>query len=153
MSKIKWLWSVAIAMGIVLIYASLSAYFVKIDEWYLSLTLPKFAFSPLIMTIGWSIVYIINIAVLARTVYFKYYLYVMIPLVILGIGNIIWCMTFFAFHALTASFIILIIQTALTSVIFIMLIKEDCISMIFWQVSAVWYLYLCVICWEVMTLN
>ena len=67
MSKIKWLWSVAIAMGIVLIYASLSAYFVKIDEWYLSLTLPKFAFSPLIMTIGWSIVYIINIAVLART--------------------------------------------------------------------------------------
>ena len=65
MAKIKWLWSIAIAMGIVLLYASLSAYFVKIDGWYFQLKLPPLALSPKGMAIGWSIAYIVNIAIIA----------------------------------------------------------------------------------------
>jgi hypothetical protein len=34
------------------------------------------------------------------------------------------------------------LQSLLSAAIFIMLIKEDCISMIFWQVNLVWYIYL-----------
>ncbi len=142
MSKIKWLWSVAIAMGIVLIYASLSSYFIRVDEWYYQLDLPSIVLPPIGMTVAWSIVYIINITVMARTIYYKYYLYVMIPVCILGISNIIWCMCFFTFHSLMAAVIILALQSLLSAAIFIMLIKEDCISMIFWQVNLVWYIYL-----------
>ncbi|MDE7078804.1 MAG: hypothetical protein K2O95_01650, partial [Clostridia bacterium] len=65
MSKIKWLWSISIAMGIVLIYASLSSYFIKIDDWFSSLTLPAIALPSIGMTVAWSIVYIININVIA----------------------------------------------------------------------------------------
>ena len=142
MSKIKWLWSISIAMGIVLIYASLSSYFIKIDDWFSSLTLPAIALPSIGMTVAWSIVYIINITVIARTVYYKYYLYVLIPICILGISNIIWCMCFFTFHSILGGFVVLLLQTIICVAIFIMLIKEDCISMIFWQVNLVWYLYL-----------
>ena len=71
MKKIKWLWSIAIAMGIVLLYASLSAYFVKIDDWYAQLVLPKIAASGQLMTIGWSLAYILEIAIIARLVYYR----------------------------------------------------------------------------------
>lgn len=142
MSKIKWLWSVAIAMGIVLIYASLSSYFIKVDEWYFSLDLPAMTLPPLGMTAAWSIVYLINILVIARIIYYKYYLYALIPITVLGIANIIWCMCFFTFHTLVGGFVILLIQSILTLAIFVILIKEDCLSMIFWQVNLVWYLYL-----------
>ncbi|MBD5099937.1 MAG: hypothetical protein HDT29_01355 [Clostridiales bacterium] len=147
MSKIKWLWSVAIAMGIVLIYASLSSYFIKIDDWYNGLSLPAIILPPLGMTIAWSIIYIINITVIARTIYYKYYLYLLIPICILGITNIIWCMVFFTFHSIVGAFVVLILQTLLSVAIFIMLIREDCISMIFWQVNLVWYLYLLCLIW------
>lgn len=142
MSKIKWLWSVAIAMGIVLIYASLSSYFIKIDDWYNQLNLPAIVLPPIGMTVAWSIVYLINITIIARIIYYKYYLYVLIPVCILGILNIVWCMVFFTFHSLTGAFAVLLSQTILSVAIFIILIKEDCISMIFWQVNLVWYLYL-----------
>ena len=142
MSKIKWLWSISIAMGVVLIYASLSSYFIKIDDWYNGLTMPAIALPPIGMTVAWSIVYIISITVMARTIFYKYYLYVLIPCCILGILNIIWCMVFFTFHSIMGGLIVLVLQTLLSIAIFIMLIKEDCISMIFWQVNLVWYLYL-----------
>ena len=142
MSKIKWLWSIAIAMGIVLIYASLSSYFIRVDEWYFQLDLPTISLPPIGMTVAWSIVYIINITVIARTVFYKYYLYVLIPICILGISNIIWCMCFFTFHSVLAGFIVLALQSLLSVAIFIILIKEDCISMIFWQVNLIWYVYL-----------
>ena len=48
----------------------------------------------------------------------------------------------FTFHSLMAAVIILALQSLLSAAIFIMLIKEDCISMIFWQVNLVWYIYL-----------
>ena len=97
MKKIKWLWSIAIAMGIVLLYASLSAYFVKIDDWYAQLVLPRIAASGQLMTIGWSLAYILEIAIIARLVYFREHAKIILPIVILGIFNIIWCMAFFAF--------------------------------------------------------
>ena len=70
-------------MGIVLLYASLSAYFVKIDDWYAQLVLPKIAASGQLMTIGWSLAYILEIAIIARLVYFREHAKIILPIVIL----------------------------------------------------------------------
>lgn len=109
-------------MGIVLLYASLSAYFVKIDDWYAQLVLPKIAASGQLMTIGWSLAYILEIAIIARLVYYREHAKIILPIDILGIFNIIWCMAFFAFKSPLAGFIILIAQCVITVAIFIMLL-------------------------------
>ena len=145
MTKIKWLWSVAIAMGIVLLYASLSAYFVKIDSWYFGLPLPKFALSERFMTIAWSIAYILEIAIIARLVFYREHTKVILPIVIMGIVNIVWCMAFFTFKSPLAGFIILIIQCVIASAIFVMLIRRDSISMILSQPLIAWYVYLAIV--------
>lgn len=129
-------------MGIVLVYASLSSYFIRVDEWYFNLELPVMTLPPLGMTAAWSIVYIVNIIVIARAIFYKYYIYVLIPICFLGIANILWCACFFTLHALIGSFCLLLLQSVICVAVFIILIKEDCISMIFWQVNLVWYLYL-----------
>jgi len=151
MTKIKWLWSIAIAMGIVLLYASLSAYFIRIDGWYASLRLPSFVLPSKGMTVGWSVFYLINILVLARIIYSRERLYMIVPLVILGIVNILWCMSFFVFHSLLAGFVILVIQSVMSIAIMLALIKSDTISMIFWQAVVVWYVYLCVVAYCILT--
>lgn len=145
MTKIKWLWSIAIAMGIVLLYASLSAYFVKIDSWYFSLPLPKFALSGKYMTIGWSVAYILEISIIARLVFYREHTKIILPIVIMGIINIIWCMSFFTFKSPLAGFIILIIQCALATAVFIMLMRRDSISMILSQPIIAWYVYLAIV--------
>lgn len=153
MKKIKWLWSIAIAMGIVLLYASLSAYFVKIDDWYAQLVLPKIAASGQLMTIGWSLAYILEIAIIARLVYYREHAKIILPIDILGIFNIIWCMAFFAFKSPLAGFIILIAQCVITVVIFIMLLRRDAISMILSQPLIAWYAYLAAVTYFIYVAN
>ncbi|MCX4363360.1 MAG: tryptophan-rich sensory protein [Clostridia bacterium] len=153
MAKIKWLWSIAIAMGIVLLYASLSAYFVKIDGWYFQLKLPPLALSPKGMAIGWSIAYIVNIAIIARLIFYREHSPIILPLVIIGIVNIIWCMCFFTFRCALAGFIILIIQCILVFAVFIMLIRRDSLSMILSQPLLAWYIYLTVTNYYIYVLN
>lgn len=153
MKKVKWLWSIAIAMGIVLLYASLSAYFIKIDGWYSKLLLPRLALPPRGMAIGWCIAYLINIAIIARLVYYKEHSIIILPLAILGIINIIWCISFFAFKSTLAGFVVLIIACALVFAIFVMLIKRDTLSMIIIEPLFAWYIYLAVVNYIVFSLN
>ncbi len=110
-------------MGIVLLYASLSAYFVKIDDWYAQLVLPKIAASGQLMTIGWSLAYIV------------------------------WCMAFFTFKSPLAGFIILIAQCVITVAIFIMLLRRDTISMILSQPLIAWYAYLAAVTYFIYVAN
>ena len=145
MTKVKWLWSISIAMGIVLLYASLSAYFIKIDGWYQSLVLPRIALPPKGMAIGWSLAYIVNIAIIARLIYHREYAIIVLPLAILGILNILWCMVFFRIHSPLASLVILAIACALIFAIFIMTIRRDTISMIIIEPLLAWYVYLTVV--------
>ena len=145
MTKVKWLWSISIAMGIVLLYASLSAYFIKIDGWYESLILPHFALPPRIMAIGWSLAYIVNIAIIARLIYHREHAVIILPLVILGVLNILWCLIFFRFHSPLASLVILAIACALIFAIFVMAIRRDYISMVIIEPIFAWYVYLTVV--------
>ena len=145
MTKVKWLWSISIAMGIVLLYASLSAYFIKIDGWYEELILPSIALSPKGMAVGWSLAYIVNIAIIARLIYHRKHTIIILPLAILGVLNIVWCMVFFTFHSLIACFVILIIECALILAVFVMTIRRDTISMIIIEPLFAWYLYLTVV--------
>ena len=144
MTKVKWLWSIAIAMGIVLLYASLSAYFVKVDGWYKELILPSTALSSKGMAVGWSLAYIVNIAIISRLVYYRENSKIILPLVILGVLNIIWCIAFFTFHSPLAGFVILIVECALILAIFIMTIRRDSIAMILIEPLFAWYVYLTV---------
>ena len=153
MTKVKWLWSISIAMGIVLLYASLSAYFIKIDGWYQTLTLPRIALPPKGMAIGWSLAYIVNIAIIARLIYHREYAIIILPLVILGILNIIWCLVFFRFHSALASLVILAIACALIFAIFIMTIRRDTISMIIIEPLFAWYVYLTVVNYYILLHN
>lgn len=132
-------------MGIVLLYASLSAYFVKIDGWYESLILPDIALQPKVMAIGWSIAYIVNISVIARLIYHREHSIIILPLVILGILNILWCLVFFRFHSPLAALIILSVACALIFAIFVMTIRRDTISMIIIEPLFAWYVYLTVV--------
>ena len=136
MTKVKWLWSIAIAMGIVLLYASLSAYFVKINGWYEELLLPAITLPPKGMAVGWSLAYIVNIIIIARLI---------LPLVILGVLNILWCMVFFTFHSPLAGFVILIIACSLILAIFVMTIRRDTIAMILLEPLFAWYVYLTIV--------
>ncbi|MDE7191385.1 MAG: tryptophan-rich sensory protein [Clostridia bacterium] len=145
MTKVKWLWSIAIAMGIVLLYASLSAYFIKIDGWYNGLILPSIALSPKGMAIGWSLAYIVNIAIIARLIFHRKHTMIILPLVILGVLNILWCMVFFTIHSTIASFVILIIACALIFAIFVMTIRRDTIAMILLEPLFAWYVYLAIV--------
>ena len=145
MTKVKWLWSISIAMGIVLLYASLSAYFIKIDGWYNALILPSIALAPKGMAIGWSLAYIVNIAIIARLIFHRKHTIIILPLVILGILNILWCMVFFAIHSPIAGFVILIIACALIFAVFVMTIRRDTISMIIIEPLFAWYVYLAIV--------
>ncbi|MDE5654522.1 MAG: tryptophan-rich sensory protein [Clostridia bacterium] len=145
MTKVKWLWSIAIAMGIVLLYASLSAYFVRINGWYEELILPSIALPPKGMAVGWSLAYIVNIVIIARLIFYKENSKIILPLVILGILNIVWCMVFFSFHSPLAGFVILIVACALILAIFVMTIRRDTISMILIEPLFAWYIYLTVV--------
>ena len=145
MTKVKWLWSIAIAMGIVLLYASLSAYFIKIGEWYNALILTSIGLALKGRAIGWSIAYIVNIAIIARLIFHRKHTIIILPLVILGILNIIWCMLFFAIHSPIASFVILIIACALIFAVFIMTIRRDTIAMILLEPLFAWYVYLAIV--------
>lgn len=145
MTKVKWLWSTAIAMGIVLLYASLSAYFVKITGWYEELILPSIALPPKGMAVGWSIAYIVNIVIISRLIFYKENSKIILPLAVLGILNIIWCIVFFAIHSPIGGFVILIIACALILAIFVMTIRRDTISMIIIEPLLAWYVYLTVI--------
>lgn len=153
MNKVKWLWSITTGVGLVLIYASLSAYFVDTGEFYASLNLPDFALSPLWITVGWSVVYLVDIAVISRLVYYKSASYLIIPLMILGILNVFWCMVFFVFCKIVLSFVLLIFMTVLVLVVGGFLIKEDGFSLIFWQIKIVWYIYLCTVSYFIVFLN
>ena len=145
MTKVKWLWSTAIAMGIVLLYASLSSYFVKITGWYEELILPSIALPPKGMAVGWSIAYIVNIVIISRLIFYKENSKIILPLAVLGILNIIWCIVFFAIHSPIGGFVILIIACALILAIFVMTIRRDTISMIIIEPLLAWYVYLTVI--------
>lgn len=153
MAKVKWLWSFAIAMGIVLLYASLSAYFVKIDGWYNSLRLPPAALSEKGMTIGWSVAYILNIIIIARLVYYKEHSKIIFPLALLGIINILWCMCFFTFKSPLAGFVFLLAACAITLLVFLTLMRRDVLSMIFFQPITAWYVYLAIVNYLVFALN
>ncbi|MDE6275578.1 MAG: tryptophan-rich sensory protein [Clostridia bacterium] len=153
MTKVKWLWSISIAMGIVLLYASLSAYFIKIDGWYEALVLPSIALKPKGMAIGWSIAYIVNIAIIARLIYHREYAIIILPLAILGVLNIIWCMVFFRIHSSLASLVLLALACALIFAIFIMTIKRDTISMIIIEPLFAWYVYLTMVNYYILIHN
>ncbi len=145
MTKVKWLWSIAIAMGIVLLYASLSAYFVKINGWYEELLLPAITLPPKGMAVGWSLAYIVNIIIIARLIFHKENSKIILPLVILGVLNILWCMVFFTFHSPLAGFVILIIACSLILAIFVMTIRRDTIAMILLEPLFAWYVYLTIV--------
>ena len=132
-------------MGIVLLYASLSAYFVKITGWYEELILPSIALPPKGMAVGWSIAYIVNIVIISRLIFYKENSKIILPLAVLGILNIIWCIVFFAIHSPIGGFVILIIACALILAIFVMTIRRDTISMIIIEPLLAWYVYLTVI--------
>lgn len=153
MNKVKWLWSITIAVGLVLIYAALSAYFVEIGDFYKSLKLPSFSLPPVWITIGWSIIYLVDIAVISRLIYYKESTYIVIPIMILGFLNVIWCIVFFMFNQIVLGFILLVLMLLLVFVITAFIIKEDSFSLIFWQIKIVWYIYVTVVGYYIMILN
>lgn len=136
-----------------LVYASLSAYFVKTDGFYSTLTLPEFALSPLWITVGWSVIYLVDIAVISRLIYYKESTYIVIPVMILGFCNVLYCMVFFVFGMAGYAFLILLFMAVFVVVIAIFLIKEESFTLIFWQIKIVWYIYLCVVGYYIMALN
>lgn len=153
MRKVKWLWSIAIAVGIVLIYAYLSAYFVDTQGVYATFVLPSIALPPIGISIAWSIIYVIDIIVLARLIYYREGLYLAIPIIITGILNVIWCIVFFQLGGLKLSFILSILMAIITLVVGILLIKEDGVSLIIWQIKIAWYIYVCVLGYNLILLN
>ena len=153
MTKVKWLWSIAIAMGIVLLYASLSAYFVKPIGWYEELILPSLALPPKGMAVGWSLAYIVNIFIIARLIYYRENAKIILPLIILGVLNILWCIVFFTFHSPIAGFVILIIACALILAIFFMTVRRDTVSMILLEPLLAWYVYLAIVNYYIIACN
>lgn len=153
MNKVKWLWCMTIGVGVVLLYAAPSAYFVDTGEYYQSLTLPDFALSAGWITLGWSVIYLADIAIISRLIYAKKGAYVVAPIAVCGFLNAVWCILFFVVRALEISFFLSVFMTALVLTIGVFLLKEERFSLIFWQLKFVWYSYSCVVMYFICALN
>ena len=153
MNKVKWLWSMTIGVGLVLLYAAPSAYFVDTQGVYAGLKLPVFALSGLWITVGWSIVYLADIAVISRLVYYRKSVFLTAAVVFCGFLNAVWCIVFFVFGALGVAFALSVFMTALVLATAVFLMREESFSLILWQLKIVWYAYSCIVCYYVFMLN
>lgn len=153
MNKVKWLWSTTIGVGLVLLYAAPSAYFVDTQGFYKALELPVFALSGLWMTVGWSAVYLADVAVISRLVYYRKSAYLIAAAECCGFLNAVWCIVFFRCGALGGAFALAVFMTALVLALAVFLAREDGFSLIFWQLKLVWYAYSTIAAYYVMCLN
>lgn len=153
MNKVKWLWCITAGVGLVLLYAAPSAYFVDTDGIYATLKLPSFILPSVWITVAWSIVYAADMAVISRLVYHKKSVYLTAAVVVTGILNTVWCVAFFRFGALRLCFALSVFMTALVLAIAVFLVREESCSLIFWQLKIVWYGYLVVAAYYVCLLN
>lgn len=142
-----------IGVGLVLLYAAPGAYFVDTQGFYAELIVPEFLLPPLWLTVGWSFVYLADIAVISRLVFYRKSVFLVASVVVCGIFNAVWCIVFFVFGALGAAFAMTVFMTALVLAIAVFLIKEESFSLIFWQIKLVWYAYLCIAAYYVASLN
>ncbi len=142
-----------IGVGLVLLYAAPSAYFVDTQGFYSQLIVPDFVLPPLWLTVGWSFVYLADIAVISRLVFYRKSVFLTAAVVVCGFLNAVWCIVFFVFGALEAAFAMTVFMTALVLAIAVFLVKEESFSLIFWQVKLVWYGYLCIAAYYVAFLN
>lgn len=142
MKKIKLLWSVAFAFGIVLTYATLTSLFVKpFDDWYVNLAKPDGTPGSTIISIGWAINYVLSIVLLTRIIYRHDELLSAVLLIIIGILEIIWGGVFFGAENILGGVIVQIILIATSLAALVVLSKKDFNSFLLFVPIMAWFVY------------
>lgn len=142
MKWIKWLWSVAFAFMVVLIYATLTSFFVTpYSEWYLALPKPTGTPGSAIISIGWTINYIVTIIVLAREIYSRKGVKNLVIAGVIGLFNVLWALFFFTLHLLTVSFIMQIVIFVLSVILWGGITNKDYKNSIIYFPALLWVGY------------
>lgn len=154
MKLIKWLWSIAFAFLVVLAYATLTSFFLTpYSDWYLALPKPEATPTPALISIGWTINYIVTIVLLSRAIYSRHNNSTVITAVLIGIFNIVWSVCFFTFHRLVLSFIMQLIITLLSVLLWWQSIRRDALSGLLYLPGLFWVVYVLITGYNLLLFN
>lgn len=152
MRAFRWLCGITVAMAVVLIGAIASSYAVSVGEWYDTLLVPAW-FRALPHKWIWCVMYLADIAVLARVLVATRS---MEPFALAGFrgwGRCVWCLLFFRAHAVAwaAGYTVLLGVWEIASLCRVRRYDPIAFGIHLWQSG--WLAVCIAVCWTVAAVN
>ncbi len=154
MKQFKLLISFAIALAYIFVVGYASTLLTTPDSsWYIALAKPDYLPPNYVFPIAWGVCYAMMAFAITVTVNNKALRRALLVWGVLGILNIVWCLSFFTLHLIYFALIVLAIQVAILIILMIFYLKNTKFVWIAMIPLLSWYIYALFLNFSILILN